>query len=502
MNAEKQHVRLAIVIIGASGDLAARKIFPALFALQARGHLPADMDLFGFARTALTDKAFRRRIAPGLKCEELPGSVCEIRQQGFLPRCHYLQGAYDDPESFAHLRRQVASVCGPRVHCLYYFAIPPALFGQVAQSMRQAGIVQEETGPDLWNRVVVEKPFGRDRRSSDALTASLRDCFREEQTYRIDHYLGKEVIQNLMVLRFANAVFEPIWNRQYIRHVHISWSEDIPLAGRAGSFDSIGIIRDVMQNHLTQMLALVAMECPSQMDAQFVRDEKVRLLRQVVPLSRDRCVLGQYGAGTHHGRGVAGYREEPDVPRDSRTATYAVACFDIRSPRWRGVPFLISAAKGAATRCTEIRIHFKAPENDLFKSILANGGPAGTPLKGNELVIRVQPDEQIILRVVSKVPGFGFKLDTPNLDLSYREAYAGKRIGDAYENLLLDVIRGDRSLFIRDDELEAAWDIFTPLLHELDAGTEPPESYAFGSHGPEACGPFAQRFDIEDACEA
>ena len=490
---------LAIAVLGASGDLALRKIFPALFALDARGALPPETRFFGFARSTLSDETFRGRLAPVLRCEELPGSVCDQRQCAFLPRCRYVPGAYDRPADLARLRREVAAVCGPGANVLYYFAIPPALFGPVAQSMRDAGILRADDDGMGWDRVVIEKPFGRDRASSDALSAVLKGCFREEQIYRIDHYLGKEVIQNLLVLRFANTVFEPVWNRDHIRHVHLCWSEDIPLAGRAGYFDTTGIIRDVMQNHLTQMLALVAMECPWGLDARHIRDEKVRLLRQVVPLTRDRCLLGQYTAGARQGQAVAGYREETGVPATSRTATYASAVFEVRSPRWRGVPFLVSAAKGAATRCTEIRIHFKAPDHDLFRPLLARSGHDGAPLRDNELVIRVQPDEQILLRVVGKRPGPGFTLDTPALDLSYREAYADARIGDAYENLLLDVIRGDRSLFIRDDELEAAWDLFTPLLHAIDAGSDTPHPYPFGSDGPGARQAFARTFGIEDA---
>lgn len=494
MNATNKSLPLAITVIGASGDLATRKIFPALFALDARDLLPAGTRFFGFARTLWSDDDFRNHIAPGLKCEELPGGVCDLRQRDFLPRCHYHHGQYDDATTFAALWQQIVATCGPEVNHLIYFAIPPALFGAVAEALQQAGLVHGATEP--WTRVVVEKPFGHDRQSSDALTAQLARCFREEQTYRIDHYLGKEVIQNLMVLRFANSVFEPLWHRQFIHHVHIAWSEDIPLAGRAGYFESAGIIRDVMQNHLTQMLALVAMEAPWQLDAHHVRDEKVRLLRQVVPLTADRVVMGQYGAGQHDGKPVAAYRDEPGVKPDSCTATYAAAVFDVRSPRWRGVPFVVSAAKGSNTRRTEIRIHFREPDNDLFGELCRQGCAHGGPVCGNELVIRVQPDEQIYLKVVSKIPGFGLKLDMPKLDLSYRQTYAGQRIGDAYESLLHDVIRGDRSLFIRDDELAAAWDIFTPLLQELDNCSTPPHLYPFGSDGPAASHDLARRFGL------
>ncbi|MDD5704660.1 MAG: glucose-6-phosphate dehydrogenase [Kiritimatiellae bacterium] len=492
---------IAFIIAGASGDLATRKVMPALFALHARGLLPAESHFYGYARSALTDQTFRARLQDLLQCEDLPGDACDVSRRDFLERCHYEAGDYDDAAAMSRLLQRIAAAHGANVHRLYYLAVPPSLFATLAATLRMA---DSRCGADArtaapWLRVVIEKPFGRDRATSDELTAALLRVFNEEQIYRIDHYLGKEAVQNLMVLRFANTVFEPLWNRNYVRHVHIEWAEDLSLAGRAGYFDGAGILRDVVQNHLTQMLALVAMECPWSLDAKHIRDEKVRLLRQVAPLTRDRVVLGQYTAGILAGHSWTGYRDEPGVPPASRTATYAAAVLEVRSPRWRGVPFLISAGKGLDCRRTEIRIHFKGPEHDLFRQALLSSGVAGAPLPDNELVIRVQPDEQIYLRIAGKTPGLEFHLDTPKLDLIYREAYAGKRIGDAYENLLLDVVRGDRSLFIRGDELEAAWDIFTPLLHDLDATSDEPSPYAFGSRGPEARDLLARRFGIEDA---
>jgi glucose-6-phosphate 1-dehydrogenase len=490
---------LACVIIGASGDLTARKLMPAFFALYARGLLPPETRFYGFARSALTDAAFRQRLAARLVCDDIPGSVCDPKRRDFLERCAYEAGAYDDPAALRRLRTRLAADWGDAFNTLYYMAVPPSLFAPVGEALRQSGNLRDGGSGGPWTRVVIEKPFGSDRRTSDELTAALLRVFSEEQTYRIDHYLGKEAIQNLMVLRFANTVFEPLWNRRFIRHVHVAWSEDLSLAGRAGYFDGYGIVRDVMQNHLTQMLALLAMECPRAMGSKGVGDAKARLLRQVAPLTRDRVALGQYTAGEAHGIRVAGYRDEPGVPPDSRTATYAAAVVEVANPRWRGVPFLLSAGKGLTCRRTEIRIHFRPPAHALFRAALAAGGEGGAALRDNELTIRVQPDEQIVLSIVGKAPGLGFRLDRPRLDLIYGEAYAGARIGDAYETLLLDTVRGDRGLFIRADELAASWDIFTPLLHEMDAAAAPPDPYPFGSCGPASRLALAQRFGIEDA---
>jgi glucose-6-phosphate 1-dehydrogenase len=335
----------------------------------------------------------------------------------------------------------------------------------------------------------MEKPFGRDRASADVLVDAAAKVFSEAQMYRIDHYLGKEAIQNLMALRFANVLFEPIWNRTYVEHVHITWKEDLDLAGRAGYFDSYGIVRDVMQNHLTQILALLAMECPLDLSPHSVRDEKVRVLQQVVPISTSDVVFGQYTrAMLPDGREVPGYREDADVPKNSLTPTYAAAILRVNSPRWRGVPFMMCAGKGLDARMTEIRVHFKSPEHGLFDTL------GGRP---NAFVVRVQPDEAINLEICNKIPGSGMRLDAAQLDLRYRKAFPG-RIADAYENLLLDVVRGDRSLFIRADELRAAWDIFTPLLLAADARELPPEPYFFGSHGPGGVRALARRYGLDD----
>lgn len=468
---------LTIVIVGASGDLARRKIYPALFALYCQGYLPAGFTVMGYARSPLNLAAFRARIAEHLTCRYVPGAACADRTAEFLDRCFYVHGAYDAADGFLDLYQELQRVePAGRPNRLFYLAIPPAIFLAVARSLGAAGLVYcGEARP--WSRVVIEKPFGHDRASSDALTRELGKVFVERETYRIDHYLGKEVIQNLMVLRFANLVFEPLWNRNHIQGVAITWKENIGVEGRGGYFDDYGIIRDVIQNHLLQMLALVAMEPPANLDSHAVRDAKVAVLRAMPPVGLEDVVLGQYAAATRGGIELPGYTNDPTVPRDSLTPTFAAARLRVDNPRWQGVPFLVSAGKATDTRCTEIRIRFRPVAGGLFAG--SAGGPAP-----NELLIRVQPDEALRLAVTSKVPGLTMDLQTTNLDLSYKAAFNEKLIPDAYECLLLDVIEGEKGLFIRSDELAAAWDVFTPLLHRIEADRIRPEAYPFGSRGP------------------
>lgn len=469
---------LSIVVVGASGDLARRKIFPALFALYCQDLLPEDFHIFGFARSALSDDEFRTRITENLTCRYSPGESCAQRMDEFLARCRYAQGAYGSRDSFLGLYQVMRSAEGDRpANRFYYLAIPPSVFLDVARAIGDAGLVSCGTN-DPWSRVVIEKPFGHDRTSSDELTHALSQVFVEDQTYRIDHYLGKEVIQNLLVLRFANAVFEPLWNREFIQSVHIVWKENIGLEGRGGYFDQYGIIRDVMQNHLLQILALVAMEPPARLDPAHIAAEKVRVLRQVPPLGMDDLVIGQYRGCERDGHKYPAYIDDPGVSNDSTTPTFAAARLNINDARWEGVPFFISAGKGLNARTTEIRIRFRDVPHKMFCDM--DRCP-----EANDLVIRVQPDEAIQLALTNKVPGMGMVLKARNLDLQYKEAFS-ELIPDAYESLLLDVMRGDRSLFIQKHELEAAWDIFTPVLREMEEDSVVPEPYDFGGDGPKA----------------
>jgi glucose-6-phosphate 1-dehydrogenase len=468
---------LSAIIVGASGDLALTKIYPALFALFCQDLLPHEFVAFGYSRTPMTDEEFRRRVSEHLTCRYVPESnVCTRLMEEFLGRCHYVAGQYDSPSDFLELYGRLKpleqEVGNNR---LFYMAIPPFLFLQVAQALGKAGLVRCE-GERSWARVVIEKPFGEDRESSDELTRSMAQVFSEPQTYRIDHYLGKEVIQNLLVLRFANLIFDPLWNRNYIDSVCISWTEDAGVEGRGGYFDSYGIIRDVMQNHLIQILSLVAMEEPLGLDAQYIGDEKVKVLRCIRPLQVSDMHLGQYTAGTLNGRPHPGYLEEDKVAPASITPTYAAAVLKVHNRRWDGVPFVIQAGKGLNTRMTEIRIRFRRMPANIFARDV-------DPDMSNELTIRVQPDEHIALRIMNKVPAHDLRLAESLLDLRYASAFP-TTIPDAYESLLLDVIQGDKSLFIRADELQAAWDIFTPALHEHEQSGARPEAYDFGSSGP------------------
>lgn len=480
---------LSVVVIGASGDLAMRKIFPALFALFCQDLLPHHFHVVGFARSPLSNVDFRNRITEHLTCRYVPGEKCDERMAEFLRRCTYVSGAYNKAESFCQLHAELNHLDrNKQENRIFYMAIPPFLFLDVAHALAEAGLVHEDKSA-AWARVVIEKPFGRDRTSSDELTESMGKVFTEQQTYRIDHYLGKEVIQNLMVLRFANLIFDPIWDRSCIHDVQISWAESLSLEGRAGYFDQYGIIRDVMQNHLLQMLALVAMEQPVRLDSQYVRDEKVKVLRCVPPVTLNDVVVGQYTAGALEGKQHFGYLQEEGVPKDSITPTYAAAVLHIENRRWSGVPFFIRAGKGLDCSRTEIRIRFRDVPGNIFRQARPN-------LATNELVIRVQPDASISYRIVNKRPGLGISLSESDLNLSYKAAF-NVVIPDAYESLLLDILEGDKSLFIRSDELEAAWDIFTPVLHELESKRVQPEPYVFGSEGPVAAQALTARFGSE-----
>jgi glucose-6-phosphate 1-dehydrogenase len=466
----------SLIVVGASGDLARRKIFPALFALYCQQLLPEPFHVFGFARSEFSDAEFRGRIAEQLTCRYSPEGQCDLRVREFLDRCRFISGEYGSRDSFLDLYLKMRDVeQNQPANRLFYLAIPPSVFLDVARAIGDAGLV--ECGQkDPWSRVVIEKPFGRDRASSDALAQAMAEVFVEDQTYRIDHYLGKEAIQNLLVLRFANLVFEPIWNHRFIRCIDIVWKEDLSLEGRGGYFDQYGIIRDVMQNHLVQILALVCMEPPLRLDASCIAAEKVKVLRSIPPLELSDLVLGQYRESELNGTLYPAYVADKTVPHDSLTPTFAAARLRLNNPRWEGMPVFVTAGKGLDARMTEIRIRFREVPGNMF----CQDGACPIP---NELVIRVQPDEAILLSLINKVPGMNLKLESRNLDLQYKSAFA-EQIPDAYESLILDVIRGDRSLFIRSDELQAAWDIFTPVLHDIERQKWVPSPYPFGSTGP------------------
>jgi glucose-6-phosphate 1-dehydrogenase len=403
-------------------------------------------------------------------------------------------------------RADEASGSVVRSNRLFYFAIPPTVFEPAARLVKMAGGMDvagaAEAGKGGWRRVVVEKPFGHDSESSRALSSVMAQYLSEQEVFRIDHYLGKEMVQNLLILRFANGVLEPLWNRESISNVQITFKEPIGVSGRAGYFDEAGIIRDVMQNHLTQVFSLVAMEPPVSLAAEDIRDEKVKVLRCVVPARMEDVVLGQYGPAA--GGKEGGYLQDEGIPADSTTATFATAVLHINNSRWRGVPFILKCGKALNERKAEIRIQFKAPMNGLFPLLpgAAHGAGLCAPsadgtllgagqrlqqtaaVHNNELVIRIQPDEAVYLKMMCKLPGLDFTPVETELSLSYKSRYPTRPPPEAYARLLLDVIRGDHSQFVRGDELAAAWAVFTPLLHRIERERTQPILYPFGSRGP------------------
>mmetsp|Transcript_20290 Transcript_20290/g.44307 ORF Transcript_20290/g.44307 Transcript_20290/m.44307 type:complete len:604 (-) Transcript_20290:1435-3246(-) len=459
---------LSVVVVGASGDLAKKKIFPALFALYYEGSLPQDFQIYGYARSKMTDPEFRDLISSTLTCRIDAKERCAEAQEKFLKRCFYQAGAYDTPAGYQDLNTKMAQQEGikPRANRMFFFSIPPNVF--IPAAAGAADYCSSRTG---WTRVIVEKPFGRDSASSRELSAGLARHLREEQTYRIDHYLGKELIENLTVLRFSNLVFEPLWSRQYIRNVQVIFSENFGTEGRGGYFDQYGIVRDVIQNHLLQVLALLMMEPPVSMHPDDVRDEKVKLLRSVREVDPADCVIGQYVAGN----GYPGYLDDPTVPRGSKQATYAAVRLHIHNERWAGVPIMIKAGKALNERLVAVRMQLKTPAASIFGN-LEN--------MRNELVIKFQPGEAIYIKLVVKTPGLDMNKEMSELELTYPERYKHLHIPDAYERLILDCIRGDAQHFVRRDELRAAWAIFTPLLHAIERGELQPEPYEYGSRGP------------------
>ncbi|KAG5545798.1 hypothetical protein RHGRI_018080 [Rhododendron griersonianum] len=476
----KEESSLSIIIVGASGDLARKKIFPALFALFYEDCLPENVTVFGYARSKMTDEELRNMISQTLTCRIDKRENCGDKMDEFLKRCFYHSGQYNSEEHFAQLDCKLKEKEGGRSSFrLFYLSIPPNIFVDVVRCASTSA-----SSKNGWTRVIVEKPFGRDSESSRELTRCLKQYLAEDQIFRIDHYLGKELVENLSVLRFSNLVFEPLWSRNYIRNVQFIFSEDFGTEGRGGYFDNYGIIRDIMQNHLLQILTLFAMETPVSLDAEDIRNEKVKVLRSMRLLQLEDVMVGQYKGHSKGGRTYPGYTDDPTVPNDSFTPTFAAAALFIDNARWDGVPFLMRAGKALHTKRAEIRVQFRHVPGNLFKRNFGTDLDKAT----NELVLRVQPDEAIYLKINNKVPGLGMRLDRSDLNLLYKarsdQSRYPKEIPDAYERLLLDAIEGERRLFIRSDELEAAWSLFTPLLKELEEKKIAPELYPYGSRGP------------------
>lgn len=462
---------LSVIVIGASGDLAKKKTYPALFQLFKTGLLPGHAKIVGFSRSNLSNADLHDRIRPFLK-----GSEEDMNR--FLSLCSYFSGHYDSDEAFASLNAKLNLLEQESFkdsNRLFYFAIPPSVFVEAGSSLKSKAMTCSG-----WNRIVVEKPFGRDSASSAELSRELLSHFDESQLFRIDHYLGKEMVQNLMVLRFANTLLEPLWNSNYISNVSITFKEDFGTKGRGGYFDHYGILRDIQQNHLLQVLTLLAMEVPVSLDAEDVRNEKVRVLRCIDPIKLENCVLGQYMRPKDGSE--PGYLENEDVPETSVTPTFAQTVLFINNSRWSGVPFILKSGKALNERKAEIRVQFKEMPGRLFGQ------------ERNELVIRIQPNESIYWKILTKEPGLSKELHQVELDLTYDKRFNTDQLPDAYERLLLDVLRGDHNLFVRNDELVAAWSIFTPLLHRIEQEKIKPLQYEFGSRGPAEADELSKKF--------
>ncbi|KAJ4934400.1 hypothetical protein JOQ06_007195, partial [Pogonophryne albipinna] len=455
------------IIMGASGDLAKKKIYPTLWWLFRDGLLPEQTYFVGFARSDLTVDAIRASCLQYLKVTDKDAE----RLSAFFSRNTYISGKYADEDSFSKLDTHIQSLPGgTEANRLFYLALPPTVYHDVSKNIRTCCMSTKG-----WNRVIVEKPFGHDLQSSEELSAHLSSLFTEDQIYRIDHYLGKEMVQNLMVLRFGNRIFGPIWNRDSIACVVLSFKEPFGTQGRGGYFDDFGIIRDVMQNHLLQMLCLVAMEKPASTSSDDVRDEKVKVLKCIAPVTLSDVVLGQY-VGDPEGEGDSklGYLDDPTVPKGSTQATFTTAVLYVHNERWDGVPFILRCGKALNERKAEVRLQFTDVPGDIF----------GNQCRRNELVVRVQPNEAVYAKMMSKKPGVYFSPEETELDLTYKSRYKDVKLPDAYERLILDVFCGSQMHFVRSDELREAWRIFTPLLHRIDKEKPKPIPYKYGSRGP------------------
>ena len=487
----------AIVIFGASGDLTRRKLMPSLFHLMHDGLLDDDFAIIGVDREPSSDEEFRQHIHDALKEFARGGhEVDDALWHQFLARLYHIRGELADLSTYEAIGKKLKEVDdkapGDQGH-LFYLAIPPSLYGTVIEQLSKSGICPRQPTPDMrpWSRVIIEKPFGRSLASAQQLNVTVRKALAEHQVYRIDHYLGKETVQNLLVLRFANSIFEPVWNRQHIHHVQITAAECVGVEHRARYYEEAGVVRDMFQNHLLQLLTLTAMEPPVAFNADAVRDEKVKVLKALRPIGPDAwhefAVRGQYGPGVIDGEQVPGYREEPDIKPDSPTPTYAAVRFMIDNWRWQGVPFYLRSAKRMPRRTSEIAIQFREPPHLMFRL------PEGRGLEHNVLAVRVQPKEGISLRFEAKVPGVDVKMVSVDMDFDYADAF-GTNDHDAYETLLLDCMLGEATLFTRSDEVEAAWTAVDPLIAHWES-TPPAHfpNYAAGSWGPAIADEFIGR---------
>jgi glucose-6-phosphate 1-dehydrogenase len=482
----------SVILFGASGDLAKRKVIPAMYDLAQHNSLGERYAIIGFARTPMTDESFRTTIGEAAKTISEVGPIDPAKWNDFSSNLYYSAGEYGDLNSYAQLAKRLAEIDKEKKlggNRLFYLSTPPEVYPDIVEQLGRAGLAKP-SNPNSWVRIIIEKPFGRDLASARELNKIVLDVFEEKQVYRIDHYLGKDTVQNLLVLRFGNGIFEPLWNRNYVDHVQITAAETLGVERRGGFYETAGALRDMIQSHVLQLTSLTAVEPPASFDATAVRNEKLKVLQSIRPFNLEMVaqsvVRGQYAPGTVNGAKLAGYRDEPGVNPNSRTETFVAMKVLIDNWRWAGVPFYLRTGKRLAKRTTEIMIQFRCAPHIVFRE---------REVEPNRLVLNIQPDEGISVSFGAKRPGTEMSIGNVTMNFSYREAFGGAS-RSAYATLVNDCLRGDATLFDRGDSVEAAWSLVDPILDVWSAArTGKVPTYPAGTWGPKESDQLLERDD-------